>query len=101
MTDNYYRKIFVCEPSHEFDGLKKYTDQIEFIATGYEDTFALSEKISSVMKNYDPTTDAIVPVGRLMLTFLLGIYLAKQYPGEAITVGLYKDKDYTFAETIL
>jgi hypothetical protein len=94
---NYYRKIFVVEPSHDLRALKKYTDEIVLITTGYEDIENIYEKVEVSAKEFDPSTDAFVPIGKLITTFIAGMVLQKLVH-VPIIVGIYKNKDYEFME---
>jgi hypothetical protein len=91
-----FRKVFVVEPSHDLTALKKYTDDIRFITTGYEDIGKIGEKIDKNISEFDPSQDAIVALGRVSVCMLIGICIAKKFPDKKMEFGVYSNKDYTF-----
>lgn len=95
--NNHYRKIFVVEPSHDLSALRKYTDEIVLITTGYENVTDIYKKVEESIKGFDPLLDAFVPVGKLVTTFAVGMALQKLV-NEPIIVGIYKNKDYEFMQ---
>lgn len=96
MSEEYYRKIFVVEPSHDLSALKNYTDNIELLTTGYENPEDLSIKIENNLKDFDPSTDAFVPIGKLISTMLAGMILQRISRNMPIKVGIYKNRTYEF-----
>ena len=96
-SDIKFRKIFVVEPSHDVSALKAHTDEIIMMTTGYEDMQTLPAKITGSLRDFDPELDAIIPVGKIIASFVSGVVLARM--GQApIWIGVYKDKRYTFLQ---
>jgi hypothetical protein len=89
-----FRRIYVTEPSHDMSALKKYTDCIVFLTTGYEDLSILSDVAKIALNDFDPDQDAFVPIGKLITNVIIGMYVNEK--NLDIVVGLYRDKDYTF-----
>ena len=100
VTDNnkMFHTIYVVEPSHDFSALKKYTDEIVFLSTGYEKLEDLPEIIRNNLNDFCAQTDAIVPVGKIIWTFVAGLVLAERKDNGKITVGIFSDRDYIFEE---
>lgn len=96
MNEEHYRKIFVVEPSHDLSALKNHTDNIELLTTGYENPEDLPAKIKNNLKDFDPETDAFVPIGKLVSTMLAGMELQKKLRNAPIKVGIYKNRAYEF-----
>lgn len=92
---NYFRKIFVVEPSHDLSALQKYTDEIVLITTGYEKVSEIYKKVEESLKDFSVEHDAFVPVGKLLATLASGMIISKMFI-VPITVGIYKNKDYEF-----
>jgi hypothetical protein len=93
-----YRRIFVVQPSHDLSALKKYSDNIVLITTGYERDEDLPRKISEMLADFNPAYDAIVPIGKLISTMLTGMAIqAKCYAlNSQVDIGMYREKDYEF-----
>lgn len=96
MPGPYFRKIFVVQPSHDLSALKNYTDNIELLTTGYENAEDLAPKIELKLTEFDPDTDAFVPVGKLISTMISGMIIQKLVPDREIKIGIYRDRDYEF-----
>ena len=102
MTDEekkYFRKIFVAEPTHDFTALKQYSDDIVFVTTGLEDISRLGATVGRSMADFDPTEDAIIPVGKLATVMFIGMMILTKMMekgSETFNFGIYRDKDYTF-----
>lgn len=114
MTDSQYRfeKIFVVEPAHEVSILSKYSSQIIFVTDGGDKIEDISNRIESLIKDFNPDTDAIIPMGRAPSNFLAGLslvrYLIFQFITQkkvntpvCITFGVYRNEEYTFITTEL
>jgi hypothetical protein len=93
-----YRSIYVVEPSHDVSALKKYSDKIILLTTGYEETKDLPVTISNMLENFNPAYDAFVPIGKLISTMIAGMAIQEkclEYNSQ-VDVGIYKNKDYEF-----
>jgi hypothetical protein len=92
-----YRKIFVVEPGHDMSALIPHAEEgVVFIFTGYETSVAqLSEAAIRNLSDFNSETDAFVPTGKMRDVTFASMRL-KELNGGKITVGIYKDKDYTF-----
>jgi hypothetical protein len=98
-----FRRIFVLQPSHDFSLLREFTEQIEFVTTGYETVEELENSIEEKLIAFIPTEDAVVVVGRVNAAFVFGAKLQEMFPSETIHVGVYKkddlgDKTYNWIE---
>jgi len=93
-----FRTIFVAEPSHDVSALKEYTHDIRFITTGYESIDNVHDAIVKNLQEFDPDQDALVPIGKVITSLMIGATLSKRFNGLPITVGVYKDKAYTFCK---
>jgi hypothetical protein len=96
-----FRKIFVVEPSHDIRALSQYTENVTFVCGGKEDVKNIPLQIENTLSEFDPATDAIVPVGRVITTMLAGIYLGTTFKGDSLYMGVYRDGDYTFVRVDL
>lgn len=90
-----FRRIYVTAPSHDFNALKKYTNDIVFVTTGYESLEQLGSAIKESLKDFDPTKDAIIPVGKVVWVFVHGAVLGN-LNFKNVMIGIYKDGDYSF-----
>jgi hypothetical protein len=94
-----YRKIFVVEPSHDFSALKDWCEQIVFLTTGYETVDILQDTIEDNLRSqkFDPSLDAILPVGRVIACIFTGIILGSYWGDKTLWLGTYsRDKGYQF-----
>jgi hypothetical protein len=90
-----YEKIYVIESSqHDLSALKEHTGDIRYLVSAYDDPSTWIAKITENIKEFDPKTDAIVPVGKLIPTLIVGMALQ----GHAVTVGVFHDKEYHFMQ---
>lgn len=92
--DEFYRRIYVVEPGHDFSSLASMCREIRFLTTGYEKLDDLLPVISRNLKHFDPAQDAILAVGRVnscmvtgfvlrglgVVTFWAGVYNGKENP---------------------
>lgn len=87
-----FRKVLVLQDGHDFSALENYTDDIVFVTTGEETVRGAALAIREALEEFDPDTDAIVPVGKIAVSFLAGMLVTKMFPGKEITIGLYQSK---------
>ena len=90
-----FRRIYVTAPSHDFNALRDYTDDIVFVTTGYEGLDKLGSAVKESLKDFNPATDAIIPVGKVVWVFVHGAILGS-LNFDYITIGIFKDGDYSF-----
>ena len=92
-----FRRIFVQEPAKkDLSALTAYSEDIRYLTAGFEDHSGLAGRIEDILKEFNPDTDAVIPVGRVVAAFILGAQIAAAFPGKDISIGLYNNKDYTF-----
>ena len=91
-VDISFRKVFVVQSGYNYSALVGYTKQMVFITTGNETMEDLPEVIAQSLRDFNPKTDGIVAVGKVNTTLLVGIELAKRFPGEAVNLGLFQNK---------
>ena len=92
-----FQTIYVVQPSsHDFSALKKYTDNIVFLSTGYEELEDLPLIIRENLRDFCADTDAIVPAGKIIWSFMAGLVLSNEKC--SLTLGIFTDKDYVFEE---
>lgn len=92
-----FRQIFVVEPSHDVRALSQYTGTVIFLTEGKEDVKDLPHVIAKNLEQFDPDSDAIVPVGRVITALETGFQLGRLFGNRTITMGVFRDGDYTFA----
>lgn len=93
-----FRRIYVAQPGHDFQLLLNYTDEVKFINTGLERLGHVPDTIRQSLAEFNPEQDAIVAVGRANATLLLGVALQEMFPGQNITLGIYRSKVMTREE---
>lgn len=87
-----FRKVLVLQDGHDFSALSNYTDEIVLVTSGEETVRGAAMLVEEALEEFDPESDAIVPVGRIAVAFLAGMLVNKMFPGQAITFGLYQSK---------
>jgi len=93
-----FRTIYVAEPSHDISALSVYTDKIKFITSGFESVKDIERIVEENLKEFDPIMDAVVPVGRVISSLIIGMVLSKKCNGKPLNMAVYKDKTYTFTK---
>lgn len=95
---NSFRKIFIVQSTqHDISALTRYSDSLIYLSSGYEETEHLYRTFTRALEDFDPDTDAIIPIGKLIPNVFLGSLLAS-FP--RVILGVYdgKNKDYYFEE---
>lgn len=87
-----FRSVYVGQPGHDFSALLQHTDQIKYLTSGWERLEHIPDAIRTALEEFDPDQDAVVAVGRANATMLLGVELRSMFPGEEITLGVYRSK---------
>lgn len=87
-----FRRLHVVEATqHDMSLLVPFGQDVKYLTTGREGTDDLVEtSIKEGLKDFDPTKDAIIPTGKALSNVLLGIHLARKYPGIVLNFGVYK-----------
>ena len=112
MTDtdlHHFTNAFIAHNSkHDFSELKKLADNLIFCSTGYEQGDTLASTIEEAMKDYNPRTDILVPVGNVISNLLMGAIAARKSShveaGEVpvlaseFFVAVYRDTQYHVRE---
>jgi len=83
--------------SHDFEGLLELCERIEFVTTGYEKEDNLLPSIVKRLKEFNPLTDIVVPVGNVPANLLAGAVVASfclRAPVVTFTMAIYKEKQY-------
>lgn len=96
-----YRRVFVVEPSHDFSALVPLCEEIIFLTTGYENFTLVQDRIEEILRrDFNPATDAIVPVGRVTSCIVTGIVLGN-LTDQPIDIAAYSREDgYSFTAII-
>ena len=101
MTDEFverFKNIFVVEPSHDISPLSKHSNNLKVITVGNESVADLYDVIIKSLETFDPSTDALIPMGRNTANLITGVILSKLFPGREITIGIYNQGSYIFLE---
>jgi hypothetical protein len=93
-----FRRIFVIDPSHDVSKLKQHTSEIKLITRGDERSEDIEETIVKSLADFDPACDAIIPMGKVVVSFVTGVVLGKMFPSIGVTVGIYGNEKYQFIE---
>ena len=97
-----FRTVYVVEPSkHDLSLLYEHCENMKFLSTGYEVYSKLLEAIENNLIDFDPNRDAILPIGRVVSTFLVGIALANIQAEGNIMMGIFKGQEYEFIPVTL
>lgn len=91
-----YRTIYVAEPGHDVSALREHTGRIKFITSGLELLPELIVSVQDGLKEFDPRTDAIVPVGKVTTCLVIGSILKERFGKQPINIAVYREKNYTF-----
>jgi len=91
-----YRTIFICQPAYNFSSLASVCDGMTFLVTGSE--VSLEQTLKACRSNltgFDPEKDALLMVGKVNISFIVGVVLRELVPADkTITMGIYiKPKD--------
>jgi hypothetical protein len=121
---HHFKNAFIAHNSkHDFSGLAKLADNLIFCSNGYEPEDTLASTIEEAMKDFNPRTDILVPVGNVNSNLLMGAIAARKstpvvpppsYPdmlddlvdgkssnwvrGAEFFVAIYKDSQYHVRE---
>jgi hypothetical protein len=91
-----FKTLFVVEPSHDLRTMRAYSDDIRLITTGDEKVDELEQKISEALVDFNPLTDAVIPMGRVSACLIAGRRLGELFPDKEIMVGTYHGGEYMF-----
>lgn len=92
-----FRKIFIVEPSHDFSMAKRYSSRIMFLTDGGEKAQELESTIANALEDFDFSSDAIIPMGKVVSCLIAGAALRNKLPiGQSITVGVFRGDSYEF-----
>lgn len=101
-TEQTFRQILVVEPTHhDLSSLNRYSRRVRYLTSGFADDESISAQILEELRDFNPETDAIIPMGKLLSNILLGAQLARF---GRVTVGIFQGgdvKDYIFKEVTL
>jgi len=89
----HFRKVWVVMPTHNFNNLKEFTQDICFIATGYEEVSDLSAIVLNSLKDFDPNQDALVCVGKVNTVFVTGRIVQQIAGDRPVWIGVYNKED--------
>lgn len=103
IENEWFRTLYIVEPSHDLSVVKDYTDNIKFITTGTELVEGLAERVSASLEDFDPEEDAIIPMGRTSACLITGLILRSKIPkGGTVKIGVYKkDSKYVFVKVVI
>lgn len=90
-----FRTAFVIEKGklNDLSALEKHAIKIKYVLNGTEQDLEIVDAIRENFVGYSPGADVIIPTGRVISSLLFGYLLE---PWIEITIGIYRDKDYTF-----
>lgn len=101
-----FRTAFVVEPSHDFSALRDHCLDLRFLSTGMERSYRdLLENVDSVLNDFEPDQDVLIPTGHLWVTFVVGMHLVKRFGGNGTpvpaVVGIFYNGQYNFMDVEL
>ena|SRR3990172_8538502 len=101
-----YRKILVIQEGHDFSALNQYTGEVVFITDGSESVREAAEKIDKALEDFDPTQDALVPVGKTTSVLFMGMQLGRRFQQTSVYIGLHRtrmipEREYQWISTNL
>lgn len=101
-TPSKFRRIYVVAPTtHDLSPLKKYSDNLSFLLSGYESMDDLLERLKVELAEFDPEIDAIVPMGKIVPNVMLG-HVLNGFPQVILGIFVGGDiKDYVFEKVLL
>lgn len=91
-----FRTIYITEPGKDFSKAIPMGAGIKYICNGYEDAAGRKENIREALKEFDPSVDAWIPVGRMLAVTEIALTIARKFPEAPVTIGIYKDGGYTW-----
>lgn len=97
MDEITFRKLFIVEASHDLSMSKRYSNRIALLTDGGEKISELYGKIERGLLDFDPDTDAIIPMGKVVSCMIAGRVLSDMLPSNSvITIGVYRGDSYEF-----
>ena len=96
MNGKQFRKIFVVEPAHDLSALIEFGEDITYVFNRYEQVDDMLSKAQSSLREFNPETDAFVPIGRVTACSVAGMVLSKMTGNKPVNFGIYKNGVYRF-----
>jgi hypothetical protein len=95
----HFRTIYITDPSHDVSLASRYTTNIKFITAGDEASAELPSVIAKNLKDFNPSVDALIPMGKVITCLMVGLYISSMF-GEPvdITIGIFRKDFYDFIE---
>jgi hypothetical protein len=91
----HYRKAFVVDPGYDFRELVPLVDEIVYLTSGFETSASKMRKaIQERLRDFDVEMDVVVPVGRVLATYIAADCLAVLSQGRVLHVALYNRQSY-------
>jgi len=91
-----FKTVWVTEPSRDFSKVYLYTADVQFLCNGHETGAERDANIQRAVDQFDPDTDAWVPVGRMVTVANAGLAFGRAFPDRRITLGIYYKGDYAW-----
>lgn len=99
LDETTFRKLFIVEASHDLSMSKRYSNRISLLTDGGEKVSELYEKIERGLLDFDPGSDAVIPMGRVVSCLVTGMVLSDMFSSNAvITIGVYRGDSYEFIQ---
>lgn len=89
-----FRKVFITQPSHNFSALMEHAQDVVFLTSGRETFQEAKRAVRERLEEMNPDKDAIVAVGKVNTSLLIGTTLGKLFPDKDIIIGIYSEGDY-------
>ncbi len=95
-----FRNAYVIERGklNDVSALEPYAEKIIYILKGDEQDAEIVEAIKNNYYGFTPSLDVIIPTGRVISSFIFGFLLNSWIE---ISIGVYRNKDYTFLKVQL
>jgi hypothetical protein len=95
-----FRVAWVMEPGFDYSVLTKDCEEIRFILSGLETGVSrITETAVRVLQDFDPNTDVVIPVGRVVPAWIISAILV-ELTG-FYSIGIYKGGVYHFEEWVI
>lgn len=90
-------------PSLNQHAVAEIADSVSYLTEGNEGYGSQSSVIRKRLANFDPKQDVIVPTGPSWINVLLGLELARMYPGQLIRFGVYSRRrdQYSLVQRVM
>jgi hypothetical protein len=104
MTQHFKTAYIVQSSPHDFQQVRNFAERIQFIFTATDAEEMLLPIATDALRNFDPETDVLVPVGTVIANLIVGNVLGRQsdlWHTPAYHAAIYSQKQYHFTRIVV